>query len=130
MKIIGIDAGSSNVKIVAMDEKNNITDKIILEKMKIEEAFETFKQMNHIRKEEISKVIITGVGQAEITKNLQDYLTFKVDEFTAIGKGATYLAGIKEALIISIGTGTAFVRANNEEYQHIGGTRSRWRNTD
>lgn len=129
MKIIGIDAGSSNIKIVAMDEKGNITNKLILAKCKIEKAFEKFKQINNIKKEEISKIVITGVGQAGVIENLQGYPTSKVDEFTAIGKGATYLAGMEEALIISIGTGTAFVRANNGNYQHIGGTRSRRRNT-
>lgn len=129
MKIIGIDAGTSNIKILAMDEKEKITNQVILEKMRVEEAFEQFILSHHWKKEEIEKVVITGIGQAEIVGDLYGIPTEKIDEFTAIGKGATYLANIEEALIISIGTGTAFVRANHGTYQHIGGTRYGWRNT-
>lgn len=122
MKTIGIDAGSSNVKIVAVDAKGKITNKIFLQKMTIKQAFEKFLEKTKIDEKEISKIVITGIGQAEINENIHGIETEKVDEFEAIGIGATTLAGLNEALIISIGTGTAFVRAVDGKYTHIGGT--------
>lgn len=126
MKIIGIDAGSSNVKIVAVDESEKITDNINkktnLGNRNIEKALEEFLNQTQIKKEEISKIVVTGIGQEEITENIFGIKTLKIDEFEAIGTGATALANLKEALIISIGTGTAFIQANDEKYTHIGGT--------
>lgn len=126
MKIIGIDAGSSNVKIVAVDESEKITDNINkktnLGNRNIEKALEEFLNQTRIKKEEISKFVVTGIGQEEITENIFGIKTLKIDEFEAIGTGTTILANQKEALIISIGTGTAFIQANDGKYLHIGGT--------
>ena len=126
MKIIGIDAGSSNVKIVAIDENekiiDNINKKTNLGSRTIEKALEEFFEQTQIKKEEISKFVVTGIGQEEITEDIFGIKTLKIDEFEAIGTGATTLANLNEALIISIGTGTAFIQANNGKYTHIGGT--------
>lgn len=122
MKIIGIDAGSSNIKAVAIDENEEIVAKILLKAMSVEEALVKFMENVKIRKEEISKIVVTGIGQAKVSENLLGIKTLKVDEFEAIGTGTTYLTNINEGLIISIGTGTAFIKANNGNYTHIGGT--------
>lgn len=122
MNIIGIDAGSSNLKIIALDEQEKIIHKLILNKVPIDEALERFMLQANIKIEEVSKIVLTGIGQNEIIGNIKDIKTLKVDEFSAIGTGATYLANLEETLIISIGTGTAFVRANHGNYTHIGGT--------
>lgn len=122
MKTIGIDAGSSNIKIIAIDEKGNITDKAIFKNLNIEEALEEFVGQAKINFSEISKIALTGIRQKEITEKIKNIKIVKIDEFEAIGKGATYLANLDNALIISVGTGTAFVRADNGNYIHIGGT--------
>ena len=45
-----------------------------------------------------------------------------MDEFQAIGLGGLALSGKKEGLIVSMGTGTAFVRAGEKGIFHIGGS--------
>ena len=122
MKIIGIDAGTSNVKIIAMDKEGKISNKMFLYKMEIIKALEKFLEQSEINENEISKIVITGIGQTEINENIHGIETIKIDEFKAVGTGATFSTNLKEALIISIGTGTAFVRADNGKYTHIGGT--------
>lgn len=122
MKIIGIDAGTSNVKIIAMDKEGKISNKMFLHKMEIIKALEKFLEQSEINENEISKIVITGIGQTEINENIHGIETIKIDEFKAVGTGATFSTNLKEALIISIGTGTAFVRADNGKYTHIGGT--------
>lgn len=99
-----------------------IAYKSILKNLSIEKAFEKFIKEAKIEISDISKIALTGIGQKEIEGNIKGIKTIKVDEFEAVGIGATKSANLDDALIISIGTGTAFVRANNGTYTHIGGT--------
>jgi type II pantothenate kinase len=47
----------------------------------------------------------------------------RVPEFNGIGRGGLYLSGLKNALVVSMGTGTAIVHANeNGEMNYLGGT--------
>ena len=55
-------------------------------------------------------------------KNIYGIPTSSVDEFEAIGSGGLALSGKKEGLIVSMGTGTAFVRAGKDGIRHIGGS--------
>ena len=50
-----------------------------------------------------------------------------IDEFKAIGLGGLTASNKQNAIIASIGTGTAFIKANNNEIKHLGGSRSWWR---
>ena len=48
--------------------------------------------------------------------------TEKIDEFRAIGLGGEKLSGLQRAIIVSMGTGTAFVHADGQNIFHMGGT--------
>ena len=46
-----------------------------------------------------------------------------MEEFYAIGMGGLFLSGLSKAVVVSMGTGTAFVRAEkNGNVKHLGGT--------
>ena len=45
-----------------------------------------------------------------------------VEEFIAIGTGGLALSKKEKAIIASIGTGTALIRANKKDFKHLGGT--------
>ena len=120
--IIGIDSGSSAVKIIAQNEERQIIHKLMINKMPIMKALEIFINKEKTKTNEISKIVLTGVGKDEIKGNIYDIPTIKVDEFVAIGTGGLYLANQKKALVVSIGTGTAFVIAEGKRFKHIGGT--------
>lgn len=122
MSIIGIDAGTSAIKLVIANEKMQLIEKDIFEKMPIKTALEKFITQKNIKIEKISKIVLTGVGTEEIQENLYNIPTVKINEFVSIGQGGLYLSCKQEALVVSIGTGTAFVEANNNEFIHIGGT--------
>ena len=66
--------------------------------------------------------MLTGVGSSLFKENIYGIPTHKVDEFKAIGLGGLALSNKKEGLIISMGTGTAFVRADKDGIRHIGGS--------
>ena len=122
MSIIGIDSGSTFVKIIETDERLNILHKMILKKMETEKAFDIFIKREQIKREQIKKIVVTGIGKDNINENIQNIETIKVDEFEAIATGGLFLAQKKKALIVSIGTGTALVLAHGKKYTHIGGT--------
>lgn len=122
MSIIGIDSGSSSIKLVQLDEEGKILHKLILNKMPIIKAIEIFINRERIIKCDVDKIVLTGVGKDEIDYDIYKIPTVKVDEFVAIGTGGTYLSNKKNGLVVSIGTGTAFVEVKNKNCKHIGGT--------
>lgn len=122
MEYISIDSGSSKIKMIHTDEKLNILNKMSEEKMSIQKALDIFLEKFNINIENINKIVVTGVGAGEITQDLYNIPTVKIDEFNATGNGAIYLTNLNKTMIVSIGTGTAFIRAENGEYKHIGGT--------
>ena len=71
---------------------------------------------------DITSIALTGVGASFFHEKIYGVPTVKIDEFKAIGYGGLLLAGLDEAFVISMGTGTAFVRATPEGVRHIGGS--------
>lgn len=122
MSIIGLDLGSSTIKIVNMNEKGQILNKLILDRTSVTEAIDMFMSKENISKQDISKFVLTGVGKNEIKGNIYGIPTIRVDEFIAIGTGGLYLANKKDGLVVSIGTGTAFIKADKENLEHLGGS--------
>jgi len=124
-KIIGIDIGGSTTKIVGLDN-NKIFNPMLVKAAdpvsSVYGAFGKFLSVNKLSLNDIEKVKITGVGSSFITDNLYGIPTGKVDEFRAIGIGGLFLSGLDKAIIVSMGTGTAFVSASYNEVKHMGGT--------
>ena len=121
MNIIGIDIGTSTTKIIEVDSYDNIINKDIVETKAIEKKLDEFINKNKINKENIEKIILTGVGTSKINE-IEKFKTYKVDEFVSIGTGGTFLTKKKNAIVASIGTGTAFVKVEDEKITHEGGS--------
>ena len=132
--VIGIDVGGSTTKIVGMkkDAENNIN---IIEPQLVRAtdavtsvygAFGKFTVENHIELEDINQVLMTGVGASFIDRPIYSRPCKKVSEFTAVGLGGLYLSGLDEAIVVSMGTGTAFIRAQKKDgktdIEYLGGT--------
>ena len=127
MKVVfGIDIGGSTTKIVIFDEDRRILDKLQIEATEqtasLYSAIESVLQKNSLKFEQVLRFILTGVGAASIIEDIHNIPTCKVKEFEAIGFGGLILSGLSEALVVSVGTGTAFVRADSEKSVHIGGS--------
>ena len=75
-----------------------------------------------IRLEQVECVAATGAGSRVLTESLLGRPVVKVNEFTAIGIGGTSLAGQKNALVVSLGTGTAIVSVTDDKISHFSGT--------
>lgn len=123
--ILGIDIGGSTTKAVffrngnlEFSEQLNIGGRI----PDIEGFISDMLKKNNIPVWDIEKIILTGVGSSYISSDIKGVKTFKVDEFEALGKGASILSGLDNALIVSMGTGTAYIRLEQGKVSHIGGS--------
>ena len=128
--IVGIDVGGSTTKIVGI-KKNAERWKLIAPQQvtandpvtAVYGAFGKFTDENGLKIEDISRVMMTGVGSSYVKRNLYGLDCRMVEEFDSIGKGGLYLSGLSDALIVSMGTGTAVVHAKqNGETKYLGGT--------
>ena len=125
--VIGIDVGGSTTKIVGFDENKNLINPLFVRATdqitSIYGAFGKFTSENSIELNEISRVMMTGVGSTFVTKPLYGLKCESVPEFQCVGKGGLYLSGLKEAIVVSLGTGTALVYSKEGNIiDYLGGT--------
>ena len=124
--IMGIDVGGSTTKIVAYENSDKRIGTLqVRANDQITSLYGALGHFLHIHRlslEDISKIALTGVGASLIEENVYGIPTYRCDEFQAIGLGGLKLSGLKEALVISMGTGTAFVHAAGKSATHLGGS--------
>ena len=123
--IIGIDIGGSTTKIVGFDGEKLLSPLMVRATDPIASvygAFGKFTSQHGISLSQISEVHITGVGSAFVEESIYGLKTIRVEEFTANAKGGLYLSGLERAVIVSMGTGTAYVYADRFGSEYLGGT--------
>jgi len=122
--VIGIDVGGSTTKIIGIDNntiKNPMTVTATDPITSLFGAFGKYIYDNGISLEEIEKVMLTGVGSAYVNQLLYGLPTAHTDEFLANGLGAQYGSELNKLMVVSMGTGTSFVKVDNGKIGHIGG---------
>ena len=125
--VIGIDIGGSTTKIVGFDEEGRLIEPMCVtandQVTSIYGAFGKFTDKNGLELSDIERVMITGVGSSYITKPIYNLECIHTPEFNSIGLGGLYLSGLDEAIIVSLGTGTALVHAKKGQApEYLGGT--------
>lgn len=124
-KIVGIDIGGSTTKIVGLDQGKLFSPLLVKATDPIASvygAFGRFLNENKLQLSDVDNIMVTGVGSTFIEEKIFGIPTYKVDEFFAIGLGGLSLSSLKRAVIVSMGTGTAYVMADGDKAYHIGGT--------
>ena len=113
--VIGIDIGGSTTKIVGFTETMQLIAPIFVRATdpvtSVYGAFGKFTAANNLELADIETVMITGVGSSYIKKPLFGLRCRHVAEFRSIGCGGLYLSGLRNAIIVSMGTGTALTHA-------------------
>lgn len=128
--VVGIDIGGSSTKIVGFSAKGNEWELIEPQIIRANDpvtstygAFGKFTDENNLAISDISKVMMTGVGASHVKNSLYGLKCQRVNEFDSIGRGGTYLSNLSEALVVSMGTGTAMVHARADGMmKYLGGT--------
>ncbi|MBR2467215.1 MAG: pantothenate kinase [Clostridia bacterium] len=128
--IIGIDVGGSTTKIVGFKRTDSGAELIAPEIVRANDpvtstygAFGKFTDEHRIPISSIERVMMTGVGSSYVKHDLYGLDCRRVEEFRSIGLGGLYLSGLENALVVSMGTGTALVHSKSTgEMNYLGGT--------
>ncbi|MFT4143062.1 MAG: hypothetical protein QM644_01300 [Mobilitalea sp.] len=116
--ILGIDVGGSTTKIVAYRNKKQMVGRLQVrasdQLTSLYGAIGHFLHMHQLSLNDISRIVLTGVGTSYIKDNIYGIPTIKVDEFQAIGHGGAMLSQLDEALVVSMGTGSAYVQVKKD----------------
>ncbi|HOS18735.1 MAG TPA: pantothenate kinase, partial [Clostridia bacterium] len=124
--ILGIDIGGSTTKVAGFlhtGERISMLQVVASDRLtSLYGAIGNFLSSNRVPLTEVSRFVLTGVGASLADGEIYGVRTEHVNEFHAIGAGGLHLSGKNEALVVSLGTGTAFVRAGREGFAHIGGS--------
>jgi len=125
--IIGIDLGGSSTKAVALDRGVIVGNAVVPTTEPLASAIgamgtllmELGKQIG-----DIEVLAVCGGKSTALPGSILGSRVRKVDEIQAIGLGGTFLSSKRQALVVSMGTGTAIVaaRKNGTEIEHVGGT--------
>jgi len=125
--ILGIDVGGSTTKIVGLRRDGSV---ISMLRVRAEDpvtslygALGNYLLSNQLTLQDVRRIVLTGVGGSYVDKNIFGVPTVKVDEFSASGTGALALSGQESGVVATMGTGTAFLWAEQgKEMQHICGS--------
>lgn len=133
--VIGIDVGGSTTKIVGFrllpdGARELVTPQFVRATDPITSiygAFGKFTLQNGLSLSDISRIMMTGAGASHVTQPIYDLNCIPVPEFTSVGLGGLYLSGLDEAIVVSMGTGTAIVHAKKKadggcDIEYMGGT--------
>ena len=113
--ILGIDIGGSTTKIVGLRTDGSVVSML---RVRAEDqvtslygALGNYLTSSGLTLRDVRRVVLTGVGASYVDGDIFGLPTCKVDEFSASGTGALALSGQEQAVVVTMGTGTAFMWA-------------------
>jgi type II pantothenate kinase len=124
--VAGIDVGASTTKGVILG-KSGIMHQCLIETLNDKSSIMRIFKILLSRVDDdstIKKVAVSGGNSRKVEKEFFGIPVQKVDEIAATGIGGLFLSGKRQALIVSVGTGTAIIAARNrgKTMTHVGGT--------
>ena len=116
--ILGIDIGGSTTKIVGLGPDGAM---ISMLRVRAEDqvtslfgALGNYLTTNRLALTDVERVVLTGVGTSYVEGNIYGLPTCRVDEFSASCAGALSLSGQERGVVVTMGTGTAFLWAERD----------------
>lgn len=123
--VVGLDVGGSTTKIVGMRDNKIIAKCVVKANDPVTSTFGALGRLideNGFKISDVERVNLTGVGASFSSGQLLGIETRIVTEFMATGLGGLYLSGLNRAVVVSMGTGTAYLDASYERVRHIIGS--------
>lgn len=125
--ILGIDIGGSTTKIVGLRHDGSV---IAMHRIQAQDpitslygALGSFLFNHGLQLSDVQRIALTGVGASYVDGDIYGIPTETVQEFTAVGTGGLALSKQEKAVVVSMGTGTAFIWAEkDQEVRHLCGS--------
>lgn len=116
--ILGIDIGGSTTKVVGLREDGGM---ISMLRVRAEDqvtslygALGNYLTTSGLSLADVRRVVLTGVGASYVEGDIFSLPTCRVDEFSASCAGALSLSGQERGVVVTMGTGTAFLWAEQD----------------
>lgn len=116
--ILGIDIGGSTTKIVGLRPDGGM---ISMLRVRAEDqvtslfgALGNYLTTNGLTLSDVERVVLTGVGTSYVEGDIYGLPTCRVDEFSASCAGALSLSEQERGVVVTMGTGTAFLWAERD----------------
>ena len=124
---LGIDIGGSTTKIVGLNPGGQPAAMCRVQAQdpitSLYGAMGNFLFTNGYQLGDVSRIALTGVGASYVDGDIYGIPTEKVEEFTAAGVGGLALSGQERSVVVSMGTGTAFIWAEKDgRVRHLCGS--------
>lgn len=120
--ILGIDAGTSAVKLAVLDGDQICTTFYQPNRETSAHTLQLALERSGIAKLPLTRVAVTGLNGSRCGAERLHLPRCTVSELDAIGCGGCFLSGKEQALVVNMGTGTTFILAQHGTYTHLGGT--------
>ena len=114
--VLGVDIGASTTKLALVRRGRCIKTMRKPDGMTLEQALTEFGVSG------VKRAFVTGVGASYLNGDLMGIPTAHADEFLSVARGAARCAKLRNCLVVSIGTGTSFVRVTPFRSWYAGGT--------
>jgi len=124
--VVGIDVGASTTKGVMLG-KSGIMHQCFIETLNDKSSTMRILKILLSRVDDVSsiqKIAVSSGDSRIVEKEFFGIPVQKVDEIVATGIGGLFLSSKRQALIVSVGTGTAIIAARDggKKMNHVGGT--------
>jgi len=119
---LGVDFGLSNTDVVLVENQTIIANQMIPRWPASPEALAEALSTVGVRPCELSTIAVCGGLSRSLPQTFEGITLQKIGEAQAVGFGGLALSGLREALVVSAGTGTAMVAARGDQPQHFTGS--------
>jgi type II pantothenate kinase len=123
--VIGVDMGTTATKAVIVSKGAVIASVFNSgsNRRNLEQAVAGVLGRGRINLADVERIMLTGVGGSFVREREVDGIPLSVtDEFNAMACGVRTETGTRDAVIVSMGTGTALVKLESGKASHIGGS--------
>lgn len=122
--LAAVDLGGTNTDVLLAGTDGSIVRSVVLPWMSVSSIPDLRRalELAGAGPDALTAVAITGGRHRELPDEIGQARLVHINELQAIGRGGLAAADVERALILSMGTGTAFVSAGPEGFMHLGGT--------
>ena len=124
--IIGIDVGGSTTKICGFRGDKLLEPLLVKATDPVASVYGRLRKIYRTERDIACRYRQSHDNRGRlgiyISEDIYGITTQHVSEFVSTGRGGLYLTGIGEAIIVSMGTGTALVHAKGKNIEYLGGT--------
>jgi type II pantothenate kinase len=124
MMLAAVDLGGTNTDVLLARQDGTVLRSVMLPWVSVRDLADLARvlEMAGADLDHLSDVAVTGGRHRELPDAIGKARLIHVGELAAIGRGGLLAAGVERALVMSMGTGTAFVSAGPGGFSHLGGT--------